>query len=1078
MKLSKQTSSLIIFFLFCFSFVNAQNDITKVRLALKSSYAFTSKLKISSSQAPMTTLLNRISSSGTFNRTDTVPRVPDLTDTIFKINYVFFHPDSTAYYQVPEVKFKIYRALNKWLSKYPGYQWSSSAFDQPQKLGIILVMMFDHMKVDSLDATYGPIIKNIKQKALNFIRHSWSNGLYSSTFNYPSLGTIKTDQGHRTGNVGYRILGYTAITAAIEDVVTMNTLNEIMANQFPLIINKRGEDQLAGNLFDGSLFQHGSQTFNVGYGSDWINDAGNYGRWVKGTKWQYSTDQIENYGKLLNDGMRWTAYKKRSYHNIMGRNNQQYGPVKYNITGALDHYLAIADPSNPLYSVLSKLRNDHNNQYYVQDSSKYLWNSHLIIQDVPKYAASIKMLSSRILGTETGDAATGQGRKNFHIADGSTLIYRRIDEFDNVRVAWDWRCIPGITAKQKTGTLPLVDWGKGYESNNTIAGGVSDGAVSIGAFKLDRRNAYDKTKALKSYFTFKDAIICLGNSITDTIPGGDVYTTINQTERKTDIHYQLNGTAEQTIALNSDITANLNVSSASWFWQDSIGYIVIPKTTLATSIVLKAKVTTGNWANLDERNKANYNTTVSVNVFQLSINHGVPGAGKDDSYRYLVLPSVSKADLINFYNQKVLSADSNSLYINYNNAEVISVSYDGYTAAFFTQKKNVKASKLGADSLSISADKPVALLIKRKPSGLHFNVSDLDNTFTTVNEINIGVNRALKSASFNPTHASGPSSINPDADSTLVKVNTGKSDFLYEGEPVQFSAEIDAQLPVVVSQNTMADAFVQNGTNAGTNYGLNSYLALTTGSTGYIREAFLKFDLRNMKGNVLNAKLALYSASQVTTQWDLYRVLNNNWTETSINWNNKPAAEPAIIASLSGASAAGYVYWDISTVLQNLGADSIITFKLAVPASTGYIYSSLSSLQSSNPPKIIYTLDNAGNPVAPTQFAITSAKQVQAIKADNTIASMQYKTLNITNALSPNGDGINDFWVVEDIQLYQNNNVRIVNRTGLTVYEKKNYDNTWDGSFNGKPLPEGTYYYAIDFGSGIGMRKGFISIVR
>ncbi|SER25285.1 hypothetical protein [Pedobacter rhizosphaerae] len=375
MKLSKQTIPLIIFFLYFFYVASAQNDITKVRLALKSSYAFTSKMTILPAQAPMSTLLNRISANGKFNRADSLPRGADLTDTIFKMNCVYFHPDSTAYYQVPAVKFKIYHALNAWLSKYPSYQWHISAFSQPQKLGIMMVMLFDQMKVDSLDATYGPVIKNIKLQAVRFLRHRWSNGLYSSTFNYPSLGTLIKDQGHRTGNVGYRILGYTAVEAATEDVATMNTLNQIMSNQFPLIINKRNENGFAGNLYPGSLFPHGSQTFNVGYGSDWMSDAGNYGRWVEGTKWQYSSDKVENYGKLLNVGMRWITYKKQSYHNIIGRNNQQYGSYNYNISALLDNYLAFADSSNPLYSVLSKLRNDHSNESYVQDSTKYLWTS-------------------------------------------------------------------------------------------------------------------------------------------------------------------------------------------------------------------------------------------------------------------------------------------------------------------------------------------------------------------------------------------------------------------------------------------------------------------------------------------------------------------------------------------------------------------------------------------------------------------------------------------------------------------------------------------------------------------------------
>ncbi|RYE19621.1 MAG: T9SS type B sorting domain-containing protein, partial [Sphingobacteriales bacterium] len=87
-------------------------------------------------------------------------------------------------------------------------------------------------------------------------------------------------------------------------------------------------------------------------------------------------------------------------------------------------------------------------------------------------------------------------------------------------------------------------------------------------------------------------------------------------------------------------------------------------------------------------------------------------------------------------------------------------------------------------------------------------------------------------------------------------------------------------------------------------------------------------------------------------------------------------------------------------------------------------------------------------------------------------------TAKATNVMSPNGDGVNDTWVVENIQLYPKNSVRIVDRAGRLVYEKKGYDNTWDATIKGVPLAEGTYYYIIDFGDGKTIKKGFITILR
>ncbi|SFH36913.1 MBG domain-containing protein [Pedobacter insulae] len=83
-----------------------------------------------------------------------------------------------------------------------------------------------------------------------------------------------------------------------------------------------------------------------------------------------------------------------------------------------------------------------------------------------------------------------------------------------------------------------------------------------------------------------------------------------------------------------------------------------------------------------------------------------------------------------------------------------------------------------------------------------------------------------------------------------------------------------------------------------------------------------------------------------------------------------------------------------------------------------------------------------------------------------------------TNVLSPNGDGINDVWKVENIDLYPNNEVKVFDKGGRVVYQKRGYDNSWNGMLNGTPLSENTYYYIVDFGNGQRVFKGFITIVR
>jgi gliding motility-associated-like protein len=72
----------------------------------------------------------------------------------------------------------------------------------------------------------------------------------------------------------------------------------------------------------------------------------------------------------------------------------------------------------------------------------------------------------------------------------------------------------------------------------------------------------------------------------------------------------------------------------------------------------------------------------------------------------------------------------------------------------------------------------------------------------------------------------------------------------------------------------------------------------------------------------------------------------------------------------------------------------------------------------------------------------------------------------IANVLTPNGDGMNDTWLIGGLEYFPNSVVKVFNRWGQVMFESRGYTVPWDGSHNGQRLPVADYYFVIDYESG------------
>jgi len=92
--------------------------------------------------------------------------------------------------------------------------------------------------------------------------------------------------------------------------------------------------------------------------------------------------------------------------------------------------------------------------------------------------------------------------------------------------------------------------------------------------------------------------------------------------------------------------------------------------------------------------------------------------------------------------------------------------------------------------------------------------------------------------------------------------------------------------------------------------------------------------------------------------------------------------------------------------------------------------------------------------------------------------SVGITSLDIANAFTPNGDGINDYWKIKGVENYPAAIVQVFTRNGQKIFESRGYATPFDGTYKGKQLPVGVYYYIINLGTNCNLLSGSLTIIR
>ncbi len=117
------------------------------------------------------------------------------------------------------------------------------------------------------------------------------------------------------------------------------------------------------------------------------------------------------------------------------------------------------------------------------------------------------------------------------------------------------------------------------------------------------------------------------------------------------------------------------------------------------------------------------------------------------------------------------------------------------------------------------------------------------------------------------------------------------------------------------------------------------------------------------------------------------------------------------------------------------------------------------------------------SPTETITYYVTGITQEGCSDTDSIVVIVTPK-IGIPNTFTPNGDAVNDTWIIESIDEYSNAQVDIFNRWGRQILKSSGYNQPWAGRFNSQDLPESTYYYVIDLKDGFPQLKGSITIIR
>jgi hypothetical protein len=191
-----------------------------------------------------------------------------------------------------------------------------------------------------------------------------------------------------------------------------------------------------------------------------------------------------------------------------------------------------------------------------------------------------------------------------------------------------------------------------------------------------------------------------------------------------------------------------------------------------------------------------------------------------------------------------------------------------------------------------------------------------------------------------------------------------------------------------------ADTYARAGSYAQDNFGNQTEMVTKiTPSPDFTRETFLQFQINDIVKNIDSARIHIFGKIVDPVEIELHTVSNNNWTENTLNWNNKPAKNSIITSIAIPANSEKYFSFDVSNYIKEArrnGAEKV-SFAMTAKESTEKEIRWNAKEKGVNPPLLTFSPnDSASNLILAHNQMIVSSGELSTINRDNLLVSGNY----------------------------------------------------------------------------------------